>query len=293
MKPTVGFVGLGLMGRPMALNVAKAGFPLVVWNRTASKADDLLAAGARLAATPRELAAKSDVLVMIVSDPPAVEGLLFGAEGLLAGLKQGATLVDSSTISPALAKRSAAACAERGVAYLDAPVTGGTWGAEKGELVFLVGGEAAVLEGVRPVLDTMGKRFFHLGPHGAGQTVKVAMNLLFALEVGAFSEAMSIVVGAGLGPERLVEVMQASMGRAPVLDIKAPLMIDERYAPSFPLRLMHKDLGLAIDLANQLGVPVPTAAASREVYSAVLGAAEEDLDYAAVAKFWQSRKKKR
>jgi 3-hydroxyisobutyrate dehydrogenase len=293
MKPTVGFVGLGLMGRPMALNVAKAGYPLVVWNRTASRADDLVAAGARVAATPRDLAAESDVIVTIVSDPPAVEGVLWGAEGLLAGLKKGATLVDSSTISPALAKRSAAACAERGAAYLDAPVTGGTWGAEKGELVFLVGGEAATLEAARPVLETMGKRFFHLGPHGAGQTVKVAMNLLFALEVGAFSEAMSIVVGAGLPPARLVEVMQASMGRAPVLDIKAPLMIEERYAPSFPLRLMHKDLGLAIDLANQLGVPVPTAAASREVYSAVLGAASEDLDYAAVAKFWQGRGKKR
>lgn len=293
MKPTVGFVGLGLMGRPMALNVVKAGYPLVVWNRTASRAEDLVAAGARLAASPRELAAAADVVVTIVSDPPAVEGVLFGDDGLLAGLKKGATLVDSSTISPALAKRSAAACAERGVAYLDAPVTGGTWGAEKGELVFLVGGDAAVLESARPVLDTMGKRFFHLGPHGAGQTVKVAMNLLFALEVGAFSEAMSIVVGAGLPPSRLVEVMQASMGRAPVLDIKAPLMIEERYAPSFPLRLMHKDLGLAIDLANQLGVPVPTAAASREVYSAVLGAASEDLDYAAVARFWQSRPKKR
>ncbi len=292
MKPTVGFVGLGLMGRPMALNLARAGFPLVVWNRTASKADDLVVAGARLARSPRELAAAADVVITIVSDPPAVEGVLWGADGVLAGLREGALLVDSSTVSPGLATRAAAACAAIGAGFLDAPVTGGTWGAEKGELVFLVGGEAAVLDRARPVLETMGKRFFHLGPHGAGQTVKLAMNLLFALEVGALSEAMSIVVGAGLPADRLVEVMQASMGRAPVLDIKAPLMIEQRYAPSFPIRLMHKDLGLALDLANQLGVSVPMAAASREVYSAVRGAADEDLDYAAVARYWQQRKKR-
>jgi 3-hydroxyisobutyrate dehydrogenase len=292
MKPTVGFVGLGLMGRPMALNLLRAGFPLVVWNRTSAKADDVVKAGARLAGSPRELAAAADVVMTIVSDPPAVEAVLFGDDGVLAGLRAGGLLVDSSTVSPALATRAAASCAERGAAFLDAPVTGGTWGAEKGELVFMIGGDAAVLERARPVLEAMGKRFFHLGPHGAGQTVKLAMNLLLALEVGALSEALSLVVRAGLPAERLVEVMQASMGRAPVLDVKAPLMIEERYAPSFPLRLMHKDLGLALDLGNRLGVPLPTAAASREVYSAVRGASSEDLDYAAVAKFWQDRAKR-
>lgn len=291
MKPTVGFVGLGLMGRPMALNLARAGFPLVVWNRTASKADELVEAGARLAATPRELAATADVVLTIVSDPPAVEGVLWGADGVLAGLRPGSLVIDSSTVSPTLAERAAAACAALGASFLDAPVTGGTWGAEKGELVFLVGGEASTLERARPVLEAMGKRLFHLGPHGAGQTVKLAMNLLFALEVGALSEALSLVVYAGLPAERLIEVMQASMGRAPVLDVKAPLMLEQRYAPSFPIRLMHKDLGLALDLANRLGVPLPTTAASREVYSAVRGSTDEDLDYAAVAKFWQDRRK--
>lgn len=291
MKPTVGFVGLGLMGRPMALNLARAGFPLVVWNRTASKADALVEAGARLAASPRELAAAADVVLTIVSDPPAVEAVLWGADGVLAGLRPGSLVIDSSTVSPTLAERAAAACAALGASFLDAPVTGGTWGAEKGELVFLIGGEASTLERARPVLDAMGKRLFHLGPNGAGQTVKLAMNLLFALEVGALSEALSLVVYAGLPAVRLIEVMQASMGRAPVLDVKAPLMLEQRYAPSFPIRLMHKDLGLALDLANRLGVPLPTAAASREVYSAVRGSTDEDLDYAAVAKFWQDRRK--
>jgi 3-hydroxyisobutyrate dehydrogenase-like beta-hydroxyacid dehydrogenase len=141
------------------------------------------------------------------------------------------------------------------------------------------------------VLEAMGKRFFHLGPHGAGQTVKLAMNLLLALEVGALAEAVALVRAGGLEPQQLIEVMQSSMARAPVLDIKAPMILEGQYAPSFPLRLMHKDLGLALELANQLGVPLPATAAAREVYSAVRGAAgTEDVDYAAVARFWEARK---
>ncbi|MBI4706061.1 MAG: NAD(P)-dependent oxidoreductase [Deltaproteobacteria bacterium] len=287
MKPTVGILGMGLMGRPMALNVLAAGYPLVVYNRTASRADEVVRAGARLAASPRELAVQCEVVITMVSDPPALEACLWGPDGVLAGLGRGRVLVDSSTVSPALAVRAAAACAELGASFLDAPVTGGTWGAEKGELVFMVGGEAEVLDRARPVLSTMGKRFFHLGPHGAGQSVKLAMNLILALEVGALAEALALVERAGVAGEKLVDVLQASMARAPVLDVKAPLMLERRYEPSFPLRLMHKDLGLAIQLGNELGVPLPAAAAVREVYSAVRGCGGEDLDYAGVASFWE------
>ncbi len=286
-KAPVGFIGLGLMGRPMALNLLKAGFPLTVWNRTRSKAEELSAAGARVAASPREAAANSSVVLTIVSDPPALESVLWGPQGALDGLRAGSVLVDSSTVSPALARRVAAACAERGADFLDAPVTGGTWGAEKGELIFMVGGKGEVLARVEPILAAMGKRFFSLGENGAGQAVKLAMNMILALQVDALSEALALVTGAGIPGERLVEVLQASMARAPVLDVKAPLILAQNFAPSFPLRLMHKDLGLALELANQLGVPLPATAAAREVYSAVRGAAREDLDYAAVARFWQ------
>ena len=290
MKPAVGMIGLGLMGKPMAANLMKAGFSVVVWNRTRAKADDLVRAGAKLASTPREAAAAADVLITIVSDPPALEEVLWGAEGAFDGLRRGSTYVDSSTVAPTLARRIAAACAERGVEFLDAPVTGGTWGAEKGELVFMVGGKRETLERVEPVLGAMGKRWFHLGAHGAGQTVKLAMNMILALQVDALAEALALVTTAGVPAERLIEVMQSSMARSPLLDIKAPMMLKGDYAPSFPLRLMHKDLGLALDLANQLGVPLPATAAAREVYSAVKGAAKkEDLDYAAVARFWQQR----
>lgn len=287
MTIPVGLIGLGLMGRPMALNLVKAGFPLVVWNRTAARTEEIVRAGAARATSPRAVAEQSDVVLTILSDPPALESVLWGEDGALAGLRRGSVLVDSSTVSPELARRAAKVAAERSAEFLDAPVTGGTWGAEKGELVFMVGGEVAALERVRPVLEAMGKRFFHLGPHGAGQTVKLAMNLLLALEVGALAEALALVGAGGVEPQKLIEVMQASMARAPVLDIKAPMILARDYSPSFPLRLMHKDLGLALDLAKQLGLPLPTTAAAHQVYSAVREAAREDLDYAAVARFWQ------
>jgi 3-hydroxyisobutyrate dehydrogenase-like beta-hydroxyacid dehydrogenase len=288
----IGLIGLGLMGRPMGMNLLKAGHPLTVWNRTASQADELVAAGAVLARNPREVAEASEVLLTIVSDPPALESVLWGGEGkndgALGGLKAGNIYVDSSTISPALVKKISAACQERGVRFLDAPVTGGDWGAREGNLVFMIGGDAATLKDVEPVLGVMGKKLFHLGPNGAGQTIKLAMNAILALEVGALAEAIGLVTKAGLAGERLLEVLQASMGRSGLLDLKAPLMLKGDFKPSFPLRLMHKDLGLALDLANQLGVALPTTAAVREVYNHVKGEAKEDLDYSAVVRFYKN-----
>lgn len=288
MKPAVGLIGLGLMGKPMGRNLLKAGFPLTVWNRTKQRADDLVREGAKWAATPREVAAQADVLITIVSDPPAVEQVLWGDGGALEGLRRGSVYIDSSTVSPELAIKAARACAERGVDYLDAPVTGGTWGAEKGELVFMIGGTAETLERARPVLEAVGKRFFLLGPNGAGQTVKLAMNLLLALEVEALAESLAIVTKAGIPGERLVEVMQSSMARAGVLDVKAPQMLKNDYPPSFPLRLMHKDVRLAVELAKKENVRIPAGEAAYAVYSAVKDAAKEDLDYGAVARFWNS-----
>jgi 3-hydroxyisobutyrate dehydrogenase len=287
VKPAVGFIGLGLMGRPMAANLFKAGFPVTVWNRTRARADEIAKLGARVAASPRDAAAAADILITMVSDPPALESVLWGAEGALEGLRRGSVYLDSSTVAPSLARRIASASAERGVEFLDAPVTGGTWGAEKGELIFMVGGAKETLVRAETVLGAMGKRWFHLGPHGAGQTVKLAMNMILALQVDALAEAIALVAGAGIPAPNLIEVLQSSMARAPVLDIKAPMILERNYAPSFPLRLMHKDLGLALDLANQLGVALPATAAAREIYNSVKGSAKEDLDYAAVARFWQ------
>jgi 3-hydroxyisobutyrate dehydrogenase-like beta-hydroxyacid dehydrogenase len=287
MKPKVGLIGLGFMGLPMGRNLLKAGFPLMVWNRTRAKAEQLEKEGAKVANSPREVAADSDVTFTIVSDPPALEQVLWGEPGALAGLRKGSVLIDSSTVSPALARRVSQACAERGADFLDAPVTGGTWGAEKGELVFMVGGKKEVLDRVEPVLQAVGKRFFLLGPNGAGQTVKLAMNLILALEVEALAEGLELVTRAGVAGERLIEVLQSSMGRAPVLDVKAPVILKRDFTPSFPLRLMLKDVGLAMDLAKENGIELPAGSAAYRAYSAVKAAAKTDVDYAAIANYWQ------
>lgn len=284
----IGFIGLGLMGKPMATNLLKAGHSLTVWNRTAARADELVSAGATLAKSPREVAETSEVMITIVSDPPALESVLWGKDGALRALKPGSTYIDSSTISPALVKKIAADCQERGVRFLDAPVTGGDWGAREGNLVFMIGGDTETFKAAEPILTVMGKKFFHLGPNGAGQTIKLAMNAILALEVGAVAEGIGLVTKAGLKGEQLLEVLQSSMGRSGLLDLKTPLMLKGDFKPSFPLRLMHKDLGLALDLANQLGVALPTTAAVREVYSHVKGEAKEDLDYSAVVQFYKN-----
>jgi len=285
----LGLIGLGLMGRPMGMNLLKAGYPLTVWNRTASRADELVTAGARLATSPQAVAADCDFLLTIVSDPPALEEVLWGANGALKALKPGSIYMDSSTVSPQLARKIATACAKQKVKFLDAPVTGGDWGAKKGELVFMVGGEEATLKEVEPLLGAMGKKWFLLGPSGAGQTIKLAMNLILALQVEALAEALTLVTSAGLEGEKLVEVLQSSMARSGVLDIKSQNLLKRDYTPSFPLRLMYKDLTLALQLAKQNGVTLPAATASQKTYGAVKAAAKEDLDYSAVLKFWSTK----
>jgi 3-hydroxyisobutyrate dehydrogenase-like beta-hydroxyacid dehydrogenase len=292
MKPTIGFIGLGLMGGPMASNLVKAGFPVAVWNRTASKADSLVKQGAKLAANPRAVALQADVLITIVSDPAALEEVLWGANGAIEGLRRGSLYIDSSTVSPDLARRVAKVCANRGVEFLDAPVTGGNWGAEKGELLYMIGGDAKAFDRAKPVLDVLGKKFFLLGPNGAGQTVKLGMNLILAMQVDALAEALAVVTAAGVEGERLVEVLQSSMGRTALLDIKAPLMLKHEYKASFPLRLMQKDLRLALEMAREHGVTLPAAAAAYGTYTTVKDSSNDDPDYAGIMRFWDAKAKR-
>jgi 2-hydroxy-3-oxopropionate reductase len=284
----IGFIGLGLMGRPMALNIRKAGFPLTVWNRTPERADEVVAAGAKLASSPAEVAANSDLVISIVSDPPALEEILWGPHGAMNSFQRGSIYIDSSTISPVLAEKVAAQCREKNVRFLDAPVTGGDWGAKKGELVFMVGGDAPTLTEAEPVFRVMGKKWFHLGPNGSGQIIKLAMNLILALQVDALAEALALVTAAGLQGEKLVEVLQSSMARSGVLDVKAPNLLKGEYTPSFPLRLMHKDIRLGLELAKQVNIDLPAAAAAFKTYSKVKDEAkDQDLDYSAVMKYWK------
>ncbi len=287
MKPHVGFIGLGLIGLPMARRVLNAGFPLTVFNRTRSKAESLEKQGARVAPSPREAAAEADVFITVVSDPPALEEVMLGEKGAAEGLRTGSVWVDCSTVSPALERKLTATLETRGVETLDAPITGGTWGAEKGELVFMAGGKAEVIERVRPVFMAMGKQVFLMGDHGAGQATKLGLNLIMAVTLGAFCEAIALVARAGIDRRQMFELIQSSMARAGIIDIKAPLIFKGDFSPSFPLRLMHKDLGLALELGNQLNVPMPITAATREVFNATRALGHADADYSVIAKFFE------
>ena len=288
MKPRVGLIGLGLMGAPMGANLLKAGFPLTVWNRTAEKSQKLAGQGASVAKSPRRTSHRKWTSCSLSSATLPLSKKFFGViRALSPASKKGSVLIDSSTVSPALARRISKACADQSVDFLDAPVTGGTWGAEKGELIFMVGGKKEVLDRVEPILQAVGKRFFLLGPNGSGQTVKLAMNLILALEVQALTEGLELVTSSGVEPAKLIEVLQSSMGRAPVLDVKAPVILKRDFTPSFPLRLMHKDIRLAMELAKENGIELPAGAAAYHAYSAVKAAAKSDVDYAAIASYWK------
>lgn len=285
MSQNVGFIGLGIMGTPMALNLVKAGFSVTAYNRTRSKGEALERAGARIAATPAEAARDAEVIVAIVSDTAAMEEVVLGQGGVLEAVRSGAVLIDSSTISPAASRRLAGHLAAKGAAMLDAPVTGSKHGAEKGELTFMIGGEREVLERAMPVLTALGKRHIYCGPQGLGLSAKLAMNAILATMVEIFAEGFVMAKKAGVLPSTLLEIMQSSLARSGIIDFKAPFVFKGDFTPYFPLKLMHKDLELAMEAAYAQGTPMPATAAVKEVYGAARAQGQGDQDYVAVIRF--------
>ncbi len=285
MPERIGFIGLGIMGQPMALNLVKAGYPVTAYNRTRAKAEALTRAGARPAATPAEAARDAEVIVSIVSDTAAFEEVTTGKDGILETVRAGATLIDSSTINPAISRKIACMLAGKGANMLDAPVTGSKHGAEKGELTFMVGGRQEDLDRVMPILKVLGKKHIYCGAHGLGLAAKLAQNALQATMVEVFCEAFVLATKSGVPPLTMLEIVQSSMARANLTDFKAPFILKGDFTPYFPLKLMHKDLELAMEAAYAQGVPMPTAASVKEVYSAAKAQGKGDLDYAAVITF--------
>jgi 3-hydroxyisobutyrate dehydrogenase-like beta-hydroxyacid dehydrogenase len=273
----VAFLGLGIMGRPMAVNLAKAGHQLTVWNRTPGKHVE----GARLATSPAEAARGAEVVWICVSDTRAVESVLFGAEGVEASLTEGMVVVDSSTIAPSATRSFAARVSSRGVAYVDAPVTGSKVGAEGGTLIFIAGGEESVLDRLKPLFDSMGKKTFHMGETGKGHAAKLVMNLQIALIYEGFAEALTLGTKLGVDVERLMPLVNASMVRSGVVDYKAPFVMKRDFSPNFPLRLMLKDLRLALDAAKEVRVKLPGLETVEEIYDMAAEDGNADLDYAA------------
>ncbi|MGD0921575.1 MAG: NAD(P)-dependent oxidoreductase [Terriglobia bacterium] len=285
MSQSVGFIGLGIMGQPMALNLVKAGFAVTVFNRTRSKAEPLERAGARIASTPAEAARDAEVIVSIVSDTAAMEEVVCGQGGILETIRPGAVLVDSSTISPTVSRKLGCLVAGKGAAMLDAPVTGSKHGAEKGELTFMIGGDREALERAMPVLKVLGKKHIYCGEHGLGLAAKLAMNCILAATVEIFSEGFVMATKAGVQPQTLLEIMQSSLARSAIVDFKAPFIFKGDFTPYFPLKWMHKDLELAMEAAYAQNVPMPTTAAVKEVYGAAKAQGQGDRDYVAVITF--------
>jgi 3-hydroxyisobutyrate dehydrogenase len=258
MSETVGFIGLGIMGRGMAHNLLKAGRDLRVWNRTASRMDALVAAGARPARDPADLAAQCDIILICVSDTPDVEGVIAGDDppGVLKGVRAGALVIDMSTISPHATRALADRLAERGAHMLDAPVSGGSEGAARGTLSIMVGGEAAQVERARPVLQAMGKTITHVGGHGDGQLVKLVNQILVVGNALAMSEALLFAQAGGLDLRKTLEAVVPGAAGSWMLANRGPQIIERDWRPGFTIDLQQKDVRLVLHAADQLGVPV-------------------------------------
>jgi 3-hydroxyisobutyrate dehydrogenase/2-hydroxy-3-oxopropionate reductase len=285
MSNRIGFIGLGIMGQPMALNLLKAGHKLTVYNRTPAKTEPLKQAGAQVASTPAAAAKDADYVIIIVTDSAAVEEVVLGRNGILGAVAAGAIVIDSSTISPVVSRKMASHIGGRGASWLDAAVTGSKHGAEKGELTFMVGGDHGVFKRALPILQALGKRFIYCGPNGRGLSAKLAQNAIQATMVEIFCEGLVLAAKSGVAPTTMLEILQFSLARSGLTDFKAPFIFKGDFSPYFPLKLMHKDLELAMEAGFALNVTLPTLAAVKEVYSAAKAQGKGDLDYAAVITF--------
>jgi len=272
----VAFLGLGIMGRPMAANLVKAGHEVAVWNRTPKQVE-----GARTAESPADAANGAEVVWMCVSDTKAVESVLFGGQGVETSIGSGAVIVDSSTISPSAELQFARRLRAKGVDYVDAPVTGSKVAAEAGSLIFMVGGDEAVLARIDPLFRAMGKQIFHMGETSKGQAAKIVMNLQIALIFEGFAEALTLATKLGVNVDALLPLIQASMVRSGVVDYKAPFIMKRDFTPNFPLRLMLKDIHLALAAAKEARVKLPALETVEEVYEMAAEDGHQDLDYAA------------
>jgi 3-hydroxyisobutyrate dehydrogenase len=255
----IAFLGLGAIGRPMAARVAGSGLPLTVWNRTASRAADFAKEfGAKHAATPADAARQADVVLTCMPTSQDVASLLDGPDGLLAGLGDGATLIDCTSGDPSTSRKIRDALAEKNVGYIDAPVSGGTTGAEKGTLTIMVGGDAAVLERARPVLETFGQKIVHCGDVGAGDAVKAVNNAFLATHILAAAEGLAALVKMGVDPKVALDVINASSGRSNAsMNLIPERVITRKFPRTFRLALLEKDVGIAAEVARDTRVPAP------------------------------------
>jgi 2-hydroxy-3-oxopropionate reductase len=285
MPDRIGFIGLGVMGRPMARNLLKAGFPLVVHSRTAATVEQIVAAGAAAGSSPADVASRSDVVITMLPDSPDVRLVLAGPRGVFEQVRPGTVIIDMSTISPAVARELAAESERRGATMLDAPVSGGEIGAINGSLSIMVGGDAQALAHVRPVLNALGnpERVIHVGSSGAGQVCKACNQLAIGGALATVGEVFALARKAGVDPARVREALLGGFASSRVLDVHGERILTGNYKPGFRTRLYHKDMGIALETARAHDVPLPVSAVVQQLVNAMMAAGDGDLDYSALA----------
>jgi 2-hydroxy-3-oxopropionate reductase len=278
----VGYIGLGLMGKSIARNILKAGFPLIVHNRSRGAVDELVAEGAVAAHSPKEVATQVDVVFTNLPDTPDVEKVVLGENSILDGAHEGLIYVDNSTIKPAAARRIAEELSKRGVSALDAPVSGGDIGARNGTLTIMVGGEAAALEKVMPVFQAMGKTVTHVGEAGAGQVAKAANQIMVAAQMVAMGELLVFSKKAGVDPRKVVEAIKGGAAQCWTLDVKPPRLFDGNRSPGFKAYMQLKDLGIILDTAQEYEIPMSGTIENTKLFQAMIDAGMGELDNSAV-----------
>jgi 2-hydroxy-3-oxopropionate reductase len=285
MSERIGFIGLGVMGRPMARNLLARGFDLVVHSRSRGPVDEIVAAGAKSAVTPADVARQSAIVITMVPDSPDVEVVLEGPDGVFGALPKGSLVIDCSTIAPSVARRLAARAAELGAAMIDAPVSGGEVGAINASLSIMMGGDDAAVLRARPVLEAVGnpERIVHIGPPGSGQLCKVCNQMVIGGTLAAVSEAFALARKAGVDPSLVRTVLLGGFASSRVLDAHGERIIKSNYAPGFRTKLFAKDLGIAADTLAEYQTPAPVAAVVQQLVSALMAAGKGEADYSALA----------
>jgi len=278
----VGYIGLGLMGKPIAKNILKAGFPLVVHNRSMGAVEELVNLGARSLSSPSEVAANVDVVFTNLPDTPDVEMVAMGENGIIKGAHEGLICVDNSTIKPAAARMIADALKEKDIDFLDAPVSGGEIGAQNGTLTIMVGGSATALETVHPVLNAIGKLITHVGDSGAGQIAKVANQIMVGAQMVAMAELLILAKKTGTDPEKVVEAIRAGAAQCWALDHKPQRLFNGERKPGFKAAMQYKDMNIVMDTAREYGIPLPLTAITTQLYAAMCAMGMEALDNSAV-----------
>jgi 3-hydroxyisobutyrate dehydrogenase/2-hydroxy-3-oxopropionate reductase len=282
----LGYLGMGLMGYPMARNLLRAGHEVALWSKTAAKARQLADAEKGVfCRTPREVAEHAaDAIFLCVGTSEMSEEVILGREGLIEGIRRGTVVVDASTISPTVSRKIGKALSEKGAHLLDAPCTGSTPGAEGGTLTFMIGGDPEVYERIRPLFDPMGKKLYYCGGPGMGLHAKLTQNLILSNILQAFNEGMVLAVKAGVEPRLMLDILENSAARSGLISYKAPYVFRRDFSPSFATKWMHKDIGLALDSGNELGVPLVLTGVNHQLFQAALSAGLSEEDFCSTIK---------